>query len=98
MKICLVFTPFQRPNSIPFGISYLKSYLERNISSICVKNLDLNVEFFNRIIKNGSNGLCKHCLSNDPKCAPLEGLAISGEVKKICTKLISFIPLILAFK
>lgn len=88
MKICLVFTPFHQPNSIPFGISYLKSYLERNISNISVKNVDLNSAFFNRIVKKGLKGLCKYCLSNKPKCAPIEDLIISGEAKKIRKRLL----------
>jgi radical SAM superfamily enzyme YgiQ (UPF0313 family)/Flp pilus assembly protein TadD len=87
MKICLVFTPFHRPNSVPFGISYLKSYLERNIPNISVKNLDLNVLFFDRIVKRGQKGLCKHCLSNNTSCSSIEGLIISGEIKKICAGL-----------
>jgi anaerobic magnesium-protoporphyrin IX monomethyl ester cyclase len=87
MKICLAYTPFHRPNSIPFGIAYLKSYLERNIPKVRVKNLDLNVMFFNRIIQKGLNGLGKHCLSNNLKCIPLENLIVSGEIKKISERL-----------
>jgi len=87
MKICLVFSPFHRPNSIPFGIAYLKSNLERNIPKVRVKNLDLNVMFFNRIIQKGLNGLGKHCLSNNLKCIPLENLIVSGEIKKISERL-----------
>jgi len=47
MKLCLVYTPFCWPTGIPLGIAYLKSYLETQNPSLSVRNLDLNIKFFN---------------------------------------------------
>ena len=44
MKILLVSPPFCTPSTMPYAISYLKSYLERSFN-ITVKCLDLNAKF-----------------------------------------------------
>ena len=49
MKVCLIFTPFCSNSYIPLGISYLKSFVEKNIPSVHVRNLDLSSNFYHNL-------------------------------------------------
>lgn len=42
LKLCLIFSPFSSFSYVPLGIAYLKSYIEKNIPFVQVKNLDLS--------------------------------------------------------
>ncbi|RLG98665.1 hypothetical protein DRO28_02255 [Candidatus Bathyarchaeota archaeon] len=50
MRVNLVFPPYIAPSCVPIGIAYLKSYVERNLETIYVKTLDLNLEFVDDIV------------------------------------------------
>lgn len=51
MKACLVFPPQIVPTSAPLGIALLKSYIETT-SKEKIKNIDLNLYFYNNVINN----------------------------------------------
>ena len=50
MRVNLIFPPYIAPSCVPIGIAYLKSYVERNLETIYVKTLDLNLEFVDDIV------------------------------------------------
>jgi len=52
MKACLIFSPFSSLSHIPLGIAYLKSFIEKSIPSIRIKNLDLSNNFYHNLDKN----------------------------------------------
>lgn len=60
MKLCLVHTPFSWPTAPPLGIAYLKGYLQAHNPSTAVKDLDLNVKFFDSGFR-GAPDLCEKC-------------------------------------
>ena len=60
MKIVLIFSPFTEPSYIPLGIAQLKSYVEKQLSFVKVRNLDLNNVFFNDLIKKEFLKCCKN--------------------------------------
>jgi len=49
LKIALIFTPFVTPTYIPLGIAQIKSYVERQLPSAKIVNLDLNNLFLNNL-------------------------------------------------
>ncbi len=61
----LFFTPFAEPSYIPLGIAQLKSYIERELPSARVFNLDINNQFYGRFFSKAFLGkfmnLCKVC-------------------------------------
>jgi len=73
MKVCLAFSPFSSFSYIPLGISYLKSYIEKNMPSVFVKNIDLSNNFYHNLDKQEFSSclphLCQICPRNvNPKC------------------------------
>jgi radical SAM superfamily enzyme YgiQ (UPF0313 family) len=73
LKICLVFSPFSSLSYVPLGISYLKSFIEKNIPSARVKNFDLSNNFYHNLNKkkflNSLLSLCHACpIKNRPEC------------------------------
>lgn len=73
MKVCLIFSPFASFSYVPLGISYLKSFIEKNIPSVRVKNFDLSNDFYHNLYKkdfrNSLLNLCQICPKNSKlKC------------------------------
>ncbi len=67
MKIVLIFSPFVDPSYIPLGIAQLKSYIESQLTTVRVCNLDLNNHFFNDLTKKEFLKHCKNLCSVCPK-------------------------------
>jgi radical SAM superfamily enzyme YgiQ (UPF0313 family) len=73
LNVSLIFSPFSSVSYVPLGISYLKSFIEKNIPSVRVKNLDLSNNFYHNLDKNEFLNCLEHlCLicpgNHKPEC------------------------------
>lgn len=69
----MIFSPFSSLSYVPLGISYLKSFIQKNMPSVCVKNLDLSNNFYHNLDKREFSSclshLCQVCpRGSKPKC------------------------------
>ena len=85
MKLCLIFSPFSSFTLVPLGISYLKSYIKKNIPSIQVLNLDLSNHFYHNFSSaeflNNVQHLCQICpRNNKPDCTGTLKQLRNGEI------------------
>lgn len=49
MNIVLFFSPFVSASYIPLGVAQLKGYIEKKMPGVCVRTVDMNNAFFNRL-------------------------------------------------
>lgn len=73
MKISLIFSPHSSPTYIPLGIAYLKSFIEKKLPHVHVKNFDLSNNFYHNLSKKEFltylSRLCQICPNNrNSKC------------------------------
>lgn len=82
LKICFVFSPFSSFSYIPLGISYLKSFIKKELSFVNVKNIDLNSNFYHNLdnaeFLNCLAQLCSICPNgNTARC---KGIFIDNDI------------------
>lgn len=82
MKLTLIYPPFCWPSGVPLGIAYLKGQLKKELPGLAVKNIDLNIDFFNdpARIYLPSCSSCSNQFYNT--CIPVEMFASRGEIEK----------------
>ena len=81
MKICLLSMPFQTNTCLPLGIAYIKSYVEKMLPHVRVKNIDINMELFKSAVKEGLGFSCAQCKHITPSCLPPDILAKGKNLK-----------------
>jgi len=64
-RVNLVFSPYVSPSCVPIGIASLKSYIEEKTRDVRVKNIDLNIEFVNKLVDGKTDRLCEICSMNE---------------------------------
>ena len=100
MKVCLIFTPFGSFSMVPLGISYLKSFILKNLHGVRVKNIDLSNNFYHNLTNTeflcNITNLCEECskLNNMTECQGIlkklnDGKITHGEIVFASKSLIS---------
>ena len=75
LKLVLIFSPFVEPSYIPLGIAQLKSYIEKQLPSVKIFNLDLNNQFLNNLTtKNFLEKFINLCSICPKKCKKNKGV------------------------
>ena len=75
MNILLLSIPFQTNTCLPLGIAYIKSYVEKMLPHVHVKNIDINMDIFKSTVKEGLGFSCDNCRHITPSCLPPDVLA-----------------------
>jgi biotin synthase-like enzyme len=64
-RVNLVFPPYVSPSCVPIGIASLKSYIEEKTRDVHVRNIDLNIEFINKLVDGKTEKICDICSMNE---------------------------------
>ena len=83
MNILLLSMPFQTNACLPLGIAYIKSYVEKMLPHVRVKNIDINMELFKSAAEEGLGFSCDKCKHITPSCLPPDILAKGKNLRAV---------------